>query len=186
MNRKLPADISLWDEECMRIFIEDNSAMFRVFASRYVADPDAIDDFLQEAYIRLWIHRAAIGQVASLQNYFFTLLHHIIMDKQSYLSRKDIPIDEKEVQELPSDTSLFGNIIEAESSCLIAEALKKLSSQSRQVILLSLEGQSIAQIADELHVTVNTVKTVKYRALKRLSELLSKEDFLLLFFLLDI
>lgn len=108
------------------------------------------------------------------------------MDKQSYLSRKDIPIDEKEVQELPSDTSLFGNIIEAESSCLIAEALKKLSSQSRQVILLSLEGQSIAQIADELHVTVNTVKTVKYRALKRLSELLSKEDFLLLFFLLDI
>lgn len=36
MNRKLPADISLWDEECMRIFIEDNSAMFRVFASRYV------------------------------------------------------------------------------------------------------------------------------------------------------
>ena len=185
MNRKLPADISLWDEECMRIFIEDNSAMFRVFASRYVADPDAIDDFLQEAYIRLWTHRAAIGQVASLRNYFFTLLHHI-MDKQSYLSRKDIPIDEKEVQELPSDTSLFGNIIEAESSCLIAEALKKLSSQSRQVILLSLEGQSIAQIADELHVTVNTVKTVKYRALKRLSELLSKEDFLLLFFLLDI
>lgn len=88
MNRKLPADISLWDEECMRIFIEDNSAMFRVFASRYVADPDAIDDFLQEAYIRLWTHRAAIGQVASLRNYFFTLLHHIIMDKQSYLSRR--------------------------------------------------------------------------------------------------
>lgn len=186
MRRELPADISVWNEECMQMFIEENSAMFRAFAGRYVADSDTIDDFLQEAYIRLWTHRAAIGKVDSLRNYFFTLLHHIIIDKQSYLPRQGTPIDEKEVQELVSDTSLFGNIIEAESSRLIAEALRKLSPQSRQVILLSLEGQSMAQIADKLSVTVNTVKTVKYRALKRLSEFLSKEDFLLLLFLLNV
>ncbi len=186
MKRELPADISLWDEKCMQIFIEENSAMFRVFASRYVTDMDMINDFLQEAYIRLWNHRASIGRVDSLRNYFFTLLYHIIVDKRSYLSRNDISLEEKEVLELTSETSLFESIIEAESSHLIAEALKKLSSQSRQVILFSIEGKNMAQIAEELHVTVNTVKTVKYRALKRLSELLSKEDFLLLLFLLNI
>lgn len=46
MSTDLPADLSLWDERCMRQFIEANSAVFRVFASRYVDDPDAIDDFL--------------------------------------------------------------------------------------------------------------------------------------------
>lgn len=184
--KNLPKDISLWDEECMQRFIEENSVMFHAFAGRYVDDTDTIDDFLQEAYIRLWTHRSTIGKVNSLRNYFFTLLHHIIIDKQSYLPRRDSSLDEKEVQEMTADSSLFGQIIETESSYLIAEALKKLSPQSRQIILLSIDGQSMPQIAELLHISVNTVKTVKYRALKRLSELLSKEDFLLLLFLLNI
>ena len=45
---------------------------------------------------------------------------------------------------------------------------------------MSLDGESMKDIACELDVTVNTVKTVKYRAIERLSELLSKEDFLLI------
>lgn len=49
---------------------------------------------------------------------------------------------------------------------------------------MSMEGKSIPEIAQELDLSINTVKTVKYRALKRLSSLLSKEDFLLLLLLL--
>lgn len=71
-----------------------------------------------------------------------------------------------------------------ESAQLITEALKKLSKQSNQVLLMSMEGKSIPEIAQELDLSINTVKTVKYRALKRLSSLLSKEDFLLLLLLL--
>ena len=43
---------------------------------------------------------------------------------------------------------------------------------------------SLPEIADALGLSLNTVRTVKYRALKRLSDLLSKDDFLLLLFLL--
>ena len=39
------------------------------------------------------------------------------------------------------------------------------------------------EIADALGVSLNTVRTVKYRALERLSTLLSREDFLLLLLL---
>lgn len=63
MENELPSDLSIWDERCMKIFIETNSALFRVFASRYVKDIDIIDDFLQEAYIKLWTHRKSIGEV---------------------------------------------------------------------------------------------------------------------------
>ena len=38
MENELPSDLSIWDERCMKIFIETNSALFRVFASRYVKD----------------------------------------------------------------------------------------------------------------------------------------------------
>ena len=49
------------------------------------------------------------------------------------------------------------------------------SSWHRRTV--SLEERPLQEIAKELGVTVNTVKTVKYRALNRLSELLTPEDF---------
>ncbi len=47
---------------------------------------------------------------------------------------------------------------------------------------MTMKGNNMNEIAETLHITINTVKTVKYRALKHLSELLSKEDFLLFLF----
>lgn len=107
MENELPSDLSIWDERCMKIFIETNSALFRVFASRYVKDIDIIDDFLQEAYIKLWTHRKSIGEVKSLRNYFYTLLYHTILDKQASTPMHKVSIESPEIQEIPSDSSLF-------------------------------------------------------------------------------
>lgn len=177
MNSELPLDLAMWDEECMRTFITENSAVFHVFASRYMSDTDAIDDFLQEAYIKLWTHRKSIGRVVSLRSYFFTILRNTILDNLSYLRLPNAPAIDEEYLNISSNETFLHHIIEAESSRLITEAIGKLSPQSRQVIEMTLEGKKMQEIADTLQLSKNTVKTVKYRALKRLSELLSKEDF---------
>ncbi len=178
MNKDLPLDLSLWDEACMQTFIEQNAALFHVFASRYVEDEAAIDDFLQEAYIKLWTHRKSIGQVSSLRNYFYTILRNTIVDHWNFQSSPaNRSLDEEEYLNISSNDTFIRHIIEAESSRLIAEAIGKLSPQSQQVIGLTIEGKSMTEIAETLDVSVNTVKTVKYRAIERLSELLSKDDF---------
>ena len=63
---------------------------------------------------------------------------------------------------------------------MIGEAIMQLSPQSRQVMQMTLDEMSLADIAAALDVSVNTVKTIKYRALKRLATMLLREDFLLL------
>lgn len=179
MERELPKDISTWDEQCMQLFIEQNASEFHLFASRYVGDSNTIDDFLQEAYIKLWTHRKTIGRVSSPRNYFYTILRNTILDRWNYLSHpNETTVDEEEYLNISSNETFLQHIIEAESARLIAEAIRKLSPQSQQVIDLIIEGKTMPEIADMLHVSVNTVKTVKYRAVDRLSELLSKEDFL--------
>lgn len=185
MKYDLPSDLSKWDENCMKVFIETNSVQFRIFAGRYIDDSDAIDDFLQEAYIKLWTHRKSIGEVKSLRNYFYTLLYHTILDRQPYSLPHNTSIDSPEIQEIASDSSLFHHIVEVESAQLIAEALKKLSGQSKKILLMSMDGKNMQEIAQELSLSINTVKTLKYRALKRLSNMLSKEDFLLFLLLLN-
>lgn len=54
-------DISTWDDKCMQAFIRENASMFRVFAFRYLQDEEAVDDVLQESYMKLWINRSKIG-----------------------------------------------------------------------------------------------------------------------------
>lgn len=182
MSKELPLNLADWDEHCMQEFIEKNSSSFYLFASRYVDDKEVIDDFLQEAYIKLWTHRKTIGIVKSPRNYFFTIIRNAILDKWVYLQQSNHEKNMEEYLNISSNETFIENIIEAESSLLIAKAIEKLSPQSQQVILMTMKGNNMNEIAETLHITINTVKTVKYRALKHLSELLSKEDFLLFLF----
>ncbi|WP_044265268.1 RNA polymerase sigma factor [Bacteroides timonensis] len=183
---ELPLDISTWDETCMQCFIKTNAALFHVFASRYVDDSCLIDDFLQEAYIKLWTRRKSIGKVTSIHNYFYSILRNTILDKWAYFFQSEKSERNPEHLDISSDETFMQHLIEAESANLIAQAIQKLSPQSQQVIEMTIDGKSMQEIADALQLTVNSVKTVKYRAIKRLSALLSKEDFLLLLVLVFI
>ncbi|MBS7199075.1 MAG: sigma-70 family RNA polymerase sigma factor [Bacteroidales bacterium] len=173
------SDISKWDDKCFQAFIRENAAVFRVFASKYVHDSDVIDDILQEAYIKLWTNRVKIGVVRSPRNYFFTIIKNTIFDYKGYFQPENMERDPENYEKIRDDDFFLRNIIEVEASGMIAQAIMKLSAQSQRVILMSLDGESMKDIARELDVTVNTVKTIKYRALERLSGLLSKDDFLL-------
>lgn len=186
MSKTLPLNLADWDEHCMQEFIEQNSSSFYVFANRYVEDKKAIDDFLQEAYIKLWTHRKNIGSVKSPRNYFFTILRNVILDRWTYLQQSGHDRSIQEYLDISSNETFVENLIEAESSNLIAQAIRKLSPQSQRVILYTLQGNSLNEIAENLQISINTVKTIKYRALKQLSEFLTKEDFLLLLFLLSL
>ena len=50
---------------------------------------------------------------------------------------------------------------------------------------MSLDGCSVAEIAEQLHISVDTVKTQKKRAYAYLKEHL-KEDFMLFIFIFDL
>ena len=176
----MPNDLSTWDERMMEQFIRENAAAFRLFASRLMDSGEDVDDVLQEAYIKLWTNRQQIGVVSSPRNYFYSILKNTIADyRDSSWKRLSSRLEGREVDVLDGG-ELEQHVIEVESARLIADAIAQLSPQAQKVMLMTLEERRMQEIAEELGVTLNTVKTIKYRALKRLSELLSPEDFLFL------
>ena len=177
-------DVSTWGKKEFQQFIEKNASSFRIFTTRYVQDNDIVDDFLQEAYIKFWTNRQKIGKVISPRNYFFSLLKNLIIDKREYFTRHSLNYNEAIYAELADEEIIEERIIEIESSELISRAVMQLAPRGRQVILMELDGKNLNEIAEALDLSINTVKTVRYRMLKRLSELLSREDFQLLLILL--
>ena len=75
------------------------------------------------------------------------------------------------------------NILEDEVNTMLYEAIKDLSEKSRDIVIMTLNGSSNIDIAKELNISVNTVKTVKLRAYRVLRKRLKGIQWLLLFLL---
>lgn len=170
-------DLAHWTQRDMRDFIEAYAPMMRVFVSRWGVDADEVDDILQEGYLKLWTARTRVGEVENIRTYFMGILRNCLID--GWVSRRGVVPLTPEYFEIASNETFVSNIIAAESSRLILEAINALSPQARQVMLLTLEGKKMEEIAQLLNISLNSVKTVKYRAIERLSHILSREDFLL-------
>ena len=78
-------------------------------------------------------------------------------------------IDDK-LNVLESESFFEETIIEEEVSSEVYEAIKDLSPQARKIVILSMNGLTNPEIAEDLQVSVNTVKTLKKVAYKKLRE----------------
>ncbi len=180
IRQEQPIDISTWRDEDFQAFIRKNAAVFNVFARKYAADPDAVNDILQESFIKLWSNREKTGMVHSPRSYVFSIIIHTIADNRRRAPEVGLDQAAQQLNNPDDDDAFLQNISETEASHLIARAVMSLSPQACKVILMTLEGENMKDIAARPDVSVNTVKTIRYRTLERLVELLSREDLLLL------
>ncbi len=77
-------------------------------------------------------------------------------------------------------------LIEEETYRIVYEAIDALPTQSRRVIKLSLEGKQNKEISEEMGISVNTVKSLKYKAMDVLRVALKDYYYVLLLLLLKI
>ena len=77
-------------------------------------------------------------------------------------------------------------MIEEETYRIVNEAIDALPTQSRRIIKLSLEGKQNKEISEELGITVNTVKSLKYKAMDVLRVALKDYYYVFLILLLKI
>lgn len=167
-----------WTKREMTAFITQYAPMMHIFVARWGVPEEEVEDILQEGYLRLWTHRDTLGTVRDIRLYFMAILRNCITDRWQAHSR-DLPLDDAYL-EISSNETFLNNIVAAESARIIAAALDTLSPQTRRIIDMSLQGKKMQEIADTLGISLNTVKTLKYRAIERLSHILRREDFLLI------
>ena len=182
MNQE-PAHRAIWNEHDFQAFIKAHAAAFHLFAARYIKDTDTINDILQESFIKLWDIREQIGAIKSLRNYVYSIIKHTIADHWRKTSKERVEDVFRNYAHLADEEAFFRNMVEAESARMVAQAIKTLSPQSQKVVLRSMRGEKIKEIAEALHISVNTVKTIKYRAFERLQGLLKNLSLFVILFL---
>lgn len=152
------------------------------YASRIVSDDTVAEDIVQECFISIWKSELIFTETKALSVYLYRSVHNnslkYLRDKNTDNIRLHLwNADQDDVEEAD-----FYPAVEEEMIRKLRVAISKLPEQRQAILLLSIEGQTVQEIADHLKISINTVKTQKKRAYAFLKEDL-KDSYILLIWL---
>lgn len=154
------------------------------FSFQLVKNKQQSEDIVQEAFIKYWDNHTSVKlEKLAIKNYLYTtvrnlsfnvLRHHKVVQNYAETQSRDEPID------LPVIEAIISSEVLAE----IHLAIHSLPENYKIISLKSfLEGKKNQEIADELGMSINTVKKQKQRALQLLRLKLSSDIFIILLWL---
>lgn len=139
----------------------------------FIQDTAAAEDIVQEVFIHFWQLRKDLHIKESVSSYLFKAVDNRCRDyiesrqarkyhERMFSAQEDIPVDEEEWAELRK---------------LLKEFIDSLPEKCREIFLLAcVEGMKYQQIAMQLNVSVNTVKTQLKSAYSKLRKEFTEKD----------
>lgn len=137
-----------------------------MYALRIVGDADVAEDLEQDAFTKAWEYIGKGGEIENFTSFMYRTVRNVCLsylrDRREMLDDSFIP----DVAEEDIDTSF--------RDARIWKAIDKLPEKCREVFLMSKrDGLSNEEIAEELGISVKTVKNQMTKAFSRLREALS-------------
>ncbi len=163
------------NEKVFKNFYEKHYIELLIRANGYLFDKDTSKDMVQEVFIYVWENASSLNIKSSLIGYMHTMVKNRCLN---YL--KSIKVTENlEILEfninLMSDQS--DSVFEKEKQGVyrdVLEVVDALPEKMRQIVKLKfINNYKYSEIAEELNISTNTVKTQLKRAKIKMTELLS-------------
>lgn len=145
-----------------------------------VHDSHSASDLCQETFLRVWKVRKRYRATGSVVAYFFGIARMVWLEKRRALAkagRLGVPLDLSLLENVLSQSGGTPDFLatRAEAEARIHKALEELPEEQRIVFLLrTVEGMSLRDVAATLDCPINTVRSRKILAVKKLRYLLEK------------
>lgn len=134
------------------------------FAMRYGLEQMEAEDVVIEVIHHIWEIRREVKSQNALNALFYVSVRNRAMNVVRNLKNRERIIGEQESEEVEEE--FYDHLLQEEVSRLLDEAIAALPPQCRQVVLLFLCGKTMAEIAEDMKISVNTAKTYKLRAIE--------------------
>lgn len=148
------------------------ATLMQAFASKFI-DRITAEDMVQDVFMRIWVSRETSPINESLQAYLFRAVRNRCINhlehlkvKSSYEAQAVIDLQIREAGFFHSPEHL---LIQQEQLEQVRREIDKLPEKSRRVFLMAYDDDmKAADIAEKLQLSVRTVETQIYKALKTL------------------
>lgn len=145
-----------------------------LFADHYVSNQDVAHDLVQEVFIALLDIKTRFENLLHLKSYLYNSLRNRCLN---HLRHEKIKQEFLQEELYRSDEFFEQKAIEEDVYSILVAAIETLSPQNKEVMLLTLDGLSNAEIAGRLNLSVETVKSYKKSSKKKITEYLSTREY---------
>lgn len=181
--------ISEGDEIAFKKLFQLYMPLVSAVVLRVVRNESAVPDLLQEVFLRIWLSRSKLPDIVKprswiLQITYFQCFNWLRQQKLRSKSNEEIINGKGNVTNDNEEINLF-----RETTTYVRRAINELPPQAKKIYLLSRnEGMKIAEIADFLNLSNQTVKNSLSRSIKSIRDNLNRQGifvptFLLIYFL---
>ena len=150
-------------------------ALLQNYSASIVGDSEAALEIIQNIFVALWENRKNLDREKSLRNYLLRSTHNNSLRNGSlrYLKTRFLHLQHQENLKRKKSEEEQENVIRAEEGPepeqQLSALLNELPERSRQVMIMShIENRKSADIARKLGISVRTVETILYQAMKKL------------------
>ena len=145
------------------------------FSLGMVCSKDYAEEIVQDVFMKVWVKRETLNSEMSFKSYLFTITRN-----KNIKFLKKAANDRKLREEIFYEKQKFANTIdiyvrESELESIKQEALDKLTPRRREIFEMSRnENKSYEEIADELGISISTVRNQMSKSLEILRDFILK------------
>lgn len=152
------------------------------FSAQMVGCQETAEDIAQEAFIKYWNQKSDIApHPLAIKNYLYSTVKHASLNVARHQRVKANYAAGLSDNLTASEENLENAIIHAEVLAQLHSALSTLPANCQRISRMCyLDGMKNQEVANELGISVNTVKTQKQRALQLLRLRLNPDLYALL------
>ena len=151
-----------------------------VFAMKFVKDHESAEEVVEDAMVVLWEKREKFEDLAALKAYLYTTVRNGSLD---YLKRNGRNTSLDALENSQSFATTDDYILEEEVHAVLYQAMASLPKKCRRVFELScIDELKYSEIAADMGISLNTVKSQRARAIQLLKEILKGHPYHMLIF----
>jgi len=152
------------------------------FSLQLIKDKDQAQDIVQDSFIKYWYQKDRVMQDKnSIKNFLYSTVRNASLNTIRHVKVVESYV-QKQAGAEPEDQPVIDAIIASEVIAGLHSAIQSLPENYRLISVIGyLDGKKNHEIANELGMSVNTVKKQKFKALQLLRAKLNPEMLVLLF-----
>ena len=151
--------------------VAEHGAVIRRLARGYEADPERRRDLLQDIHLELWQSLESFDGRCGLRTWVYRVAHNVSashITRQRRVASRLVDLEALDVEPAPIDEETHAGY--RHSAQKLLGLIHQLRPTDREIVLLYLEGETAAQIADVTGLSASNIGTKIHRIKKLLQQ----------------